>query len=173
MDEIEQQLQLDIAPASWPIGMGADFQGCYDHARRPLVLIAARRARRRHPDEARRSGAGCGLACGRGCAALREDVEMARGAVQPLRSRSPIAKAICRRSFSAARSIISACANCWTALADLAPPPRPQPTDAARRRSGRDRSDRLRLQGPGQYGPEPSRPRGVLRAVPRAVSGAA
>src|SRR5581483_10740689 len=30
IDEIEQQLQLEIAPASWPIGSGRNFLGCYD-----------------------------------------------------------------------------------------------------------------------------------------------
>ena len=30
MDEIEQTLALDVTPATWPIGMGRDFLGCYD-----------------------------------------------------------------------------------------------------------------------------------------------
>src|ERR1700734_2504457 len=30
MDEIEQTLALDVTPASWPIGMGRRFLGCYD-----------------------------------------------------------------------------------------------------------------------------------------------
>src|SRR3954468_11838666 len=29
LDEIEQSLALDVAPASWPIGMGRDFLGTY------------------------------------------------------------------------------------------------------------------------------------------------
>src|SRR5215468_5159197 len=39
IDEIEQQLQLEIAPASWPIGMGRGFLGCYDLRRDRLVLM--------------------------------------------------------------------------------------------------------------------------------------
>ena len=30
IDEIQELLQLDVAPASWPIGMGRDFVGAYD-----------------------------------------------------------------------------------------------------------------------------------------------
>src|SRR6201988_2300564 len=40
IDEIEQQLQLEIAPASWPIGSGRNFLGCYDLRRDRLMLIA-------------------------------------------------------------------------------------------------------------------------------------
>ncbi len=30
LDEIHETLALDVTPASWPIGMGQRFQGCYD-----------------------------------------------------------------------------------------------------------------------------------------------
>ncbi len=30
IDEIQENLAIDVAPASWPIGMGRDFIGCYD-----------------------------------------------------------------------------------------------------------------------------------------------
>src|ERR1700752_1945092 len=40
IDEIEQELQLEIAPASWPIGSGRNFLGCYDLRRDRLMLIA-------------------------------------------------------------------------------------------------------------------------------------
>src|ERR1051325_11585929 len=38
LDEVEQTLALDVTPASWPIGMGRDFLGCYDLRRDELVL---------------------------------------------------------------------------------------------------------------------------------------
>ena len=38
LDEIEQQLALDVTPASWPIGMGKSFLGCYDLMNDRLVL---------------------------------------------------------------------------------------------------------------------------------------
>ena len=30
IDEIQHELQLDVCPASWPIGQGREFLGCYD-----------------------------------------------------------------------------------------------------------------------------------------------
>ncbi|MBT6883989.1 MAG: peptide chain release factor 3 [Rhodospirillaceae bacterium] len=82
MDEIEQSLQLDVTPASWPIGMGRDFQGCYDLFRDRLILLS--RSRADIPDE----GEICEglddpkldeLLPDYAVAKLREEVEMARG----------------------------------------------------------------------------------------------
>jgi peptide chain release factor 3 len=39
MDEIEKKLALDVTPASWPIGMGRDFKGCYDLLNDQLILF--------------------------------------------------------------------------------------------------------------------------------------
>lgn len=39
LDEIEQKLALDVTPASWPIGMGRSFKGCYDLLNDQLVLF--------------------------------------------------------------------------------------------------------------------------------------
>lgn len=39
LDEIEQKLALDVTPASWPIGMGRDFRGCYDLHHQELNLF--------------------------------------------------------------------------------------------------------------------------------------
>lgn len=39
MDEISEKLQLEVTPASWPIGMGRDFRGCYDLLKDQLVLF--------------------------------------------------------------------------------------------------------------------------------------
>ena len=52
LDEIEHDLALEVTPASWPIGMGREFLGCYDLLRdrlfllRPRARAAARRRRR-------------------------------------------------------------------------------------------------------------------------------
>src|ERR1700744_817662 len=40
LQEIETTLALDVSPASWPIGMGRDFLGCYDLVNDELILIA-------------------------------------------------------------------------------------------------------------------------------------
>ena len=39
IDEIEQTLQIDVCPVSWPIGMGNRFLGCYDLIKDQLILI--------------------------------------------------------------------------------------------------------------------------------------
>jgi len=44
LQEIEETLALDVTPASWPIGMGRDFLGCYDIFEDRLVLMKKGRA---------------------------------------------------------------------------------------------------------------------------------
>src|SRR5260370_637308 len=39
LDEIAHTLALDVSPASWPIGMGKDFRGCYDLRKDQLILM--------------------------------------------------------------------------------------------------------------------------------------
>ena len=39
LDEIEQTLQIEVTPASWPIGMGPFFRGCYDLLADRLMLV--------------------------------------------------------------------------------------------------------------------------------------
>ncbi|WP_372891036.1 peptide chain release factor 3 [Rhodosalinus sp.] len=39
VDEIQENLAIDVTPASWPIGMGQDFLGCYDLLHDRLELM--------------------------------------------------------------------------------------------------------------------------------------
>lgn len=39
LDDIEKTLALDVTPASWPIGMGKEFMGCYDLVNDQLILM--------------------------------------------------------------------------------------------------------------------------------------
>ena len=39
IDEIQENLAIDVTPASWPIGVGRAFIGCYDLLRDRLELI--------------------------------------------------------------------------------------------------------------------------------------
>ena len=82
LDEIEQNLALDVTPASWPIGMGRSFHGCYNLFDDRLTLI--KRSREDKPDQ----GEICeGLTDPKldellpayAVSTLREEVEMARG----------------------------------------------------------------------------------------------
>ena len=40
LDDIEKTLALDVTPASWPIGSGKDFLGCYDLLNDQLILMS-------------------------------------------------------------------------------------------------------------------------------------
>ena len=81
LDEVEEKLQLDVTPASWPIGMGRDFKGCYDLVKDQLILF----------DKVKGSLRSDGIKCeglddpkldellpDYAVAKLREDVEMVR-----------------------------------------------------------------------------------------------
>jgi peptide chain release factor 3 len=39
MDEVANRLALEVVPASWPIGMGRDFRGCYDLLHDQLIIF--------------------------------------------------------------------------------------------------------------------------------------
>ncbi|HOO81138.1 MAG TPA: peptide chain release factor 3 [Alphaproteobacteria bacterium] len=82
LDEIEQSLALDVTPASWPIGMGRDFKGCYDLLNDQLILFD------RSKGESLKEGIKCSglddpkldeLLTQNEVAKLREDIEMVRG----------------------------------------------------------------------------------------------
>ncbi len=89
MSEIEQDLQLDVTPATWPIGMGQAFLGCYDLRQDRLVLM----------DRARRDVARDGeVVAGAGRSEAR------RAAARPTRWRS-CARRSRWRAASARRSI--------------------------------------------------------------------
>jgi peptide chain release factor 3 len=39
IDEIQENLAIDVTPASWPIGVGKEFMGCYDMLNERLELM--------------------------------------------------------------------------------------------------------------------------------------
>ena len=87
LDEIEQSLALDVTPASWPIGMGRDFLGCYDLLNDRLILTS------RTKGEMPEMGEPCNglddpkldeLLPDYAVKKLREEVEMVRGLCPPL-----------------------------------------------------------------------------------------
>ncbi|MDC1429222.1 peptide chain release factor 3 [Emcibacteraceae bacterium] len=39
LDDLADKLALDVAPATWPIGMGRSFKGCYDLINDRLILV--------------------------------------------------------------------------------------------------------------------------------------
>ena len=131
MSEIEQDLQLHVTPATWPIGMGQAFLGAYDLRQDRLVLMD--RARR---DVARDGEVVQGLddpkldarLPAHAVAKLREEVEMARGLCPPLDLEAyreghltPVFYGSAVNNFGV-RELLQG-------LVELAPPPRPAPTE--------------------------------------------
>ena len=156
LDEIEKTLALDTAPVTWPIGRGRSFAGTYDLARNARAPARCRRG----ADAGQRPGdpAVEALLPDERREAWREEIELAQRRLPPVRPRglprgAPDAGVLRQR---AAR--ISASATCSTRWPTIAPPPRPQAADTRAVAARRDRHDRLRLQDPGEHGPEPSRP---------------
>ena len=128
LDEIEQTLALEVSPASWPIGMGRGFLGCYDLFSDRLVLmprggtageedVACRGLDDSRLDERLPADA---------VGALREEVEMARGLCPQFDRRvyleghmTPVYFGSALNNFGVNQLI--------RGLAEIAPPPGPRP----------------------------------------------
>ena len=87
IDEIQQNLAIDVTPASWPIGVGRDFIGCYDILRDRLELMD-RADRNKVADSIEINGLDDPKLAEHVPAALldklREDLEMVRELMPPL-----------------------------------------------------------------------------------------
>ncbi|MEO9653230.1 MAG: peptide chain release factor 3 [Roseobacter sp.] len=87
IDEIQENLAIDVTPASWPIGVGRDFLGCYDMLRDRLELMD-RADRNRVAESIEINGLDDPKLAEHVPAQmlekLREDLEMARALLPPL-----------------------------------------------------------------------------------------
>ena len=130
LDEIEQTLALDVTPATWPIGMGQGFLGCYDLRGDRLHLME------RSKGEYIQEAIVCeGLtdpkldkllpeyAVGK----LRGDVEMVRGLCKPLDLASYREGHMTPVFFGSAVNNFGV-RELLQGIAELAPPPRIQPS---------------------------------------------
>jgi peptide chain release factor 3 len=128
MDEIEQSLAIDVTPASFPIGMGKGFLGCYDLFHDRLILMERARERLGDPGEVCK-----GLEDPKldqllpesAVARLRDEVTMARGLCPDFELQSyreghmtPVFFGSAVNSFGVRELLLG--------LSELAPPPRPQ-----------------------------------------------
>ncbi len=129
MDEIEKTLALDVAPASWPIGSGRDFMGCYDLRRDQLLLFE------RGKGNVRRDAVACsGLGDAKIDAALppefvtklRDEVSMARELCPAFNHQSYLEGHLTPVFFGSAVNNFGV-QELLQGVADLAPPPRAQP----------------------------------------------
>jgi peptide chain release factor 3 len=131
MSEIEQTLALDVTPASWPIGMGREFKGCYDLLRDRLILMDRTRG-----DKLTDSVQCDGLddpklneLLGEEFAQkLRDDVEMVRGLCPPFDAEAYRAGHMTPVYFGSAVSNFGV-RELLLGLAEYAPSPRPQKAD--------------------------------------------
>lgn len=130
MDEIERKLALDVSPASWPIGMGRDFLGCYDLINDQLILMAKTKGGK--PDEGER----CQgiddpkldqLLPEHAVKRLREDVAMIRGVYKPIDRKSYLEGHVSPVFFGSAVNNFGV-REMLGGLDKFAPTPRPQPT---------------------------------------------
>ncbi len=129
LDEIAHDLQLDVVPASWPIGMGREFRGCYDLFADQLILME------RSKGEYLQEGitvAGLDdpqldkLLPETAVAKLREDVQMVRGLCPKFDLDSYREGHMTPVFFGSAVNNFGV-RELLAGLAKLAPPPRKQP----------------------------------------------
>lgn len=131
LDEIEQTLALDLTPATWPIGMGRDFLGCYDLLRDHLILMEKGK-KGALPQEGE---AFAGLLDPKlderlpahELAKLREEVEMVRGLCPEFDMESYRAGHLSPVFFGSAVNNFGV-RELLNGIADMAPPPRSQAT---------------------------------------------
>ena len=141
LDEIEQSLALDVTPASWPIGMGRNFLGCYDLFGDRLGLLG--RSKGEMPEE---SEACAGIDDPRLDAALpeyevnklREDIEMAQGLCPAFDSEAYRQGNLTPVYFGSAINNFGV-RELLRGLKDQAPPPRPQPAQGRTVEPGEDK----------------------------------
>jgi peptide chain release factor 3 len=129
LDEIAHDLQLDVVPASWPIGMGRDFRGCYDLFGDRLILME------RSKGEYLQEGIEiAGLADPRLDQLLPDHVTKLREDVAMVRELCPKFELDSYRGGHLTPVFFGSAVNNFgvrellAGLARLAPPPRPQPT---------------------------------------------
>ena len=130
LQEIEKTLALDVTPASWPIGMGRDFLGCYDLIKDQLIMMPRTKGER--PSEGQQvKGLSDpqldALLPPHAAAKLREEVEMARALCKPFDRVSYLEGHLSPVFFGSAVNNFGV-REVLNGLHGMAPSPRPQPT---------------------------------------------
>ncbi len=132
LDEIEQTLALDVTPASWPIGMGRDFKGCYDLLNDRLILFD------RSKGESLKAGIECSglddpkldeLLTVQEVTKLREEVDMARGLCKPFDRQAYLEGHLTPVFFGSAVNNFGV-RELLGGIGSFAPSPRPQKTQS-------------------------------------------
>jgi len=129
LGDIEEKLQIECAPLSWPIGMGKRFRGVYDLYHRQLLMFTPG-SETRHQEVVRITALDdprLDEMLGSQVDELREDVELLEGAANPFDvaeylkgSQTPVFFGSAINNFGV-RELLDA-------FVEMAPGPRPRPT---------------------------------------------
>ena len=133
LDEVADVLQLDVCPMSWPVGMGGEFEGVYDlYADTLAQPEGASREFLGKPRsfEGLNDPALADVLSADGLEKLVEEAELAQGAYAPFDGDAYRAGDLTPVYFGSALKDFGV-AELIAALADYAPPPRPQPAEPA------------------------------------------
>ena len=133
LDEVADALALDVSPMSWPVGMGGQFEGIYDLAKNVLHRPAADATGAFEGDSVPVGGLDDSdldqLLSNDGVSTLREEAELAMAGYAPFDDAAYKAGDLTPVYFGSALKDFGV-EQLIAALADFAPPPRPQPSDA-------------------------------------------
>ena len=164
VDEIQEALAIDVTPASWPIGTGAGLPGHLRPPARPSPHHGPRRSQPAWPRAWRSTGSTTPAMADHVPDALlgklREEVEMARELMPPLDTQALLDGTLTPIWFGSAINSFGV-RELMEGIGRYGPEPQPQSARAAPDRARRVLGRGLRVQGPGQHGPAPPRPRGL------------
>ncbi|MFZ5572993.1 MAG: peptide chain release factor 3 [Thermodesulfobacteriota bacterium] len=128
LGDIENKLQVECTPLSWPIGMGKRFRGVYNLYKKELHLFQPGRNSGRE-DGIRIQDLGDGLLdelLGTQADELREDIELIRGAAEPF-DRDHFLKGNQTPVFFGSAINNFGVRELLDAFVEMAPPPGPRP----------------------------------------------
>ncbi len=133
LDEVAEVLQLDVCPMSWPVGMGGEFEGVYD-----LYANSLSQPQGDSREFQGRALSFTGIHDGsldailsqQGLERLREEAELAQAGYTAFDAEAYRAGDLTPVYFGSALKDFGV-AELIAALADYAPPPRPQPAEPA------------------------------------------
>ncbi|MCC6937600.1 MAG: peptide chain release factor 3 [Flavobacteriales bacterium] len=131
LDELEEKLRIKVRPMSWPIGIGATFQGVYDLYSKGLRMFDPGKTKVEQSsvrindvhDPAMVDHIGEDAT-----ASLREDVDLIEGVYEPLSTEAYRAGRIAPVFFGSAFNNFGV-KEVLDAFVGIAPPPGPRPTD--------------------------------------------
>ena len=130
LDEIAEVLALDVAPMSWPVGMGGTFEGVYDLSQHRLHLPARHDGGHFEGETEQLSGLEdpklAGILSAEGLARLREEAGLAVAAYPAFDSDAYLNGDLTPVFFGSALKEFGV-GELIAALAEIAPSPLPQP----------------------------------------------